>query len=199
MVDWNNFQKNWTDVSCSPSILEEKVNFICEISQISSRDTYGNIQHYPLIENYHKDGILRTSTCPIKFATDQDKFSKISQDYTSKILNTFKYVGVLALEIFVLKDGGLVANEIAPRVHNSAHLTNEAFDIGQFEMHIRCVCGNRSKEPLFKNKATMHNLINKIKKDDYTLTNNPNIKLYDYVKEFRAKRKVGHWVEYLDN
>ena len=205
-IDWSNFEKSWVDVAQAPCILEQKIKFTCEVSQVSARDVNGNIKHYPLIENEHEAGILKTSYCPIKYEDKANNLannltnniSKMAQDYISKLLNHFDYVGVLALELFVLEDGNLVANEIAPRVHNSGHLTNEAFDVGQFEMHVRAVCGGEIKAPVLKNKAIMHNLIGEISKYDYELANKPNIRLYDYGKEGRAGRKVGHWVEALE-
>ena len=183
------------EIGSVPAVLEQKIDFIAEISQISARDIFGNIVHYPIIENHHKDGILRESFCKVQhefLLNNYDNLSKLSQEYIIKLLNDLDYVGVLALELFVLPDGSILANEMAPRVHNSGHLTNEAFDCGQFEMHVRAVSGERVFAPKQICNAKMINLIGEISPSDYTLSE--NYRIYDYGKEFRPGRKVGHKV-----
>ena len=185
----------FNEIGSAPAVLEKKIDFVNEISQISARDIYGNIVHYPIIENHHEDGILRESFCKVKdefLIQNHDKLSELSQKYITDLLNNLDYVGVLALELFVLPDCSILANEMAPRVHNSGHLTNEAFYCGQFEMHLRAVSGEKVFTPKQICNAKMVNLIGDIKPEDYNLSE--NYRVYDYGKDFRSGRKVGHKV-----
>ena len=196
-VNWHRCESSWFEVSKAPSILEKKMEFATEVSQVSARSIDGQIVHYPLIENKHEAGILRTSYCPTKLERSmQVSLSSMAQSYITRLLSEFNYVGVLALELFVMKDGSLIVNEMAPRVHNSGHLTNEAFDIGQFEMHLRAVSGGKLKPPLQTQRATMHNMIGEIPSVKKELVTQANVRFYDYGKEARPGRKLGHWVEY---
>lgn len=191
----NILENAFKEIGSAPAVLEKKINFVNEISQISARDIYGNIVHYPIIENHHEDGILRESFCKVEdefLIKNHDKLSELSQKYITDLLNNLDYVGVLALELFVLPDCSILANEMAPRVHNSGHLTNEAFDCGQFEMHLRAVSGEKVFTPKQICNAKMVNLIGEIKPEDYNLSE--NYRIYDYGKEFRPGRKVGHKV-----
>ena len=120
-----------------PCILEGLINFDLEISVIGARDQYGAVSCYDPGENIHKNGILKTTTVPAKIS------KKIATDaiiLTGKILNALDYVGVMGVELFV-EDNGLIVNEIAPRVHNSGHWTQNGCIIDQFEQHVRAITG----------------------------------------------------------
>ena len=190
----------WGEIGQQPAILEQKVDFALEVSQISARSVTGEIVHYPLIENLHKNGILYTSECPAKSDLITKRQVEAAQEYMTKLLLDFDYVGVLALELFVLPNGELLANECAPRVHNSGHLTNEAFTCGQFEMHLRCVCGSSISHPKLivgdnlYSSYKMHNIIGEISSDDKNIASQDGVYLYDYLKSARVGRKLGHIV-----
>ena len=113
------------------------VDFSCEISVIAARGMDGQVAAYDPGENIHQDGILRTTTVPAQITAAQRMDAVLM---AAKILNALDYVGVMGVELFVTKTG-LVANEIAPRVHNSGHWTQNGCDICQFEQHIRAITG----------------------------------------------------------
>ena len=119
------------------AILEGFVDFSCEISVIAARGMDGQVAAYDPGENIHQDGILRTTTVPAQITAAQRMDAVLM---AAKILNALDYVGVMGVELFVTKTG-LVANEIAPRVHNSGHWTQNGCDICQFEQHIRAITG----------------------------------------------------------
>ncbi len=125
-------------INRAPAILEGFVDFEREVSVIAARDRNGNIAIFDIAENVHRNGILATSTVP---AAISDSTAEEARKAVTKLLNALDYVGVLGLEFFVLKDGTLLANEFAPRVHNSGHWTEAACAISQFEQHIRAVAG----------------------------------------------------------
>jgi len=122
----------------APCILESLVPFICEISVIIARDLSGTSRCYDVPRNEHVNGILRRSTVP---AFIEPGVADRACEAAQALADALDYVGVLALEFFVLEDGSLLANEFAPRVHNSGHWTPEACATGQFEQHIRAVAG----------------------------------------------------------
>lgn len=122
----------------APSILEAFVPFELEVSVIIARDAVGDTLCYDLPRNEHVNGILRRSVVPSNLAED---VIKSACEAAEKLAHALEYVGVLALEFFVMEDGSLMANEFAPRVHNSGHWTPEACATGQFEQHIRAVVG----------------------------------------------------------
>lgn len=122
----------------APCILEAMVPFICEVSVIIARDHCGGSRCYDLPRNEHVNGILRRSIVP---ANVDPGVADRACEAAKALADALDYVGVLALEFFVLEDGSLLANEFAPRVHNSGHWTPEACATGQFEQHIRAVAG----------------------------------------------------------
>ena len=121
-----------------PLILESLVAFRSEISIIAARGTDGSLAAYDPAENVHRDGILHTSTVP---AAVSPATAELARRNAFAILEALDYVGVVGVEFFVLGDGSLLVNEIAPRVHNSGHWTEAACAISQFEQHIRAVAG----------------------------------------------------------
>ena len=116
-------------------VLEERVSFDRELSLFAVRGRYGETAFYPLVENVHEDGILRSSRAPAPDAPQAE-----AEDYATRLLDELGYVGVLALELFDV-GGRLLANELAPRVHNSGHWTIEGAETSQFENHLRAILG----------------------------------------------------------
>ncbi len=171
-------------------ILERVVDFKSEVSLICVRTRKGKSLFYPLIENHHYEGILRTSRYPNEFKKMQTNAEAIGL----KVLDKLNYVGVLVIEFFVDKNNKLIVNEMAPRVHNSGHWTIEGSNFSQFQAHIDAITG---KEDLNINKfkpSLMLNILSKHKsvKDLDKNLNNADIYLHDYHKEERKNRKLGH-------
>ena len=187
MDDNSQAEAGWQSIDQRPAILEQQLDFDGEVSQIATRNHAGKMIFYPLIANHHEAGILRTSTYP---AANQD-LAPQAQDYCEKILQHFDYIGTLALELFV-KDQQLFANEIAPRVHNSGHLTIEATNCSQFENHLRAVGGLPLIEPTLHIPVQMHNIIGQWPKPEQF---KDAWHIYDYGKTERPNRKLGHWVK----
>jgi 5-(carboxyamino)imidazole ribonucleotide synthase len=119
----------------TPCLLESFVAFSGEVSLLAVRGRGGETRFYPLVHNTHRDGILRLSV-----ASSAHPLQALAEDYAGRVLDRLDYVGVLAFEFFEV-DGGLTANEIAPRVHNSGHWTIEGAECSQFENHLRAVAG----------------------------------------------------------
>tara|TARA_B100001109_G_scaffold29500_1_gene22870 strand:+ start:1843 stop:2928 length:1086 start_codon:yes stop_codon:yes gene_type:complete len=175
-------------LSNNECIIEKIVDFSTEVSLICVRQADNKILFYPLIENFHKDGILRYSIFPFS----NKEIQSTAEKYASDILNHFKYVGVLVLEFFVTKDGGLIANEIAPRVHNSGHWSIEGSSMSQFEMHIRSITGTLQEKYIQNFKPSfMINILSKYP-DEEKLSQLDNYFLHNYGKEERSLRKIGH-------
>jgi 5-(carboxyamino)imidazole ribonucleotide synthase len=175
----------WVDVGEVPCILEGMVNFEAEVSLIAARGRTGEVAFYPLIENHHREGILRTSIAPFV----DEKLQREAENYLTVLLEKLEYVGVLAVEFFVVKDA-LLANEMAPRVHNSGHWTIEGSETSQFENHLRAIVGMDLGAT--KSRPTvMLNCIGTMPSEQETSAF-PEISRHDYGKEGRPGRKVGH-------
>jgi 5-(carboxyamino)imidazole ribonucleotide synthase len=173
----------------APCILEGFVDFAYEASVIAARGRDGSVAAYDPPENFHADHILRRSTVPSRLTAAQSDEAKAM---AKRIADAFDYVGVLAVELFVGKDGTLLVNEIAPRVHNSGHWTIEACLVSQFEQHIRAVAGWPLGDPARHSDAVMENLIGEEARDWQTLAKSGGA-LHLYGKsEIRAGRKMGH-------
>ena len=126
-------QRAWDLIGGRPLLVEEFVPFDREVSQLAARGRDGATVFYPLVENHHEGGILRWSLAPAPGAA---VLQARAADYASRILKELDYVGVLAIEFF-LRGDQLIANEMAPRVHNSGHWTIEGAETSQFENHLR--------------------------------------------------------------
>ena len=178
----------WTQLGGRPLILEGFVPFDRELSLISVRNRAGECRFYPLVENEHRDGMLYKSLAPA--ANTGEELTERACDFAERVLNELNYVGVLAIEWF--QDGPrLIANEMAPRVHNSGHWTIEGAACSQFENHVRAVCGL----PLGSTSAVGHSgLFNLIghRPDFDTILELPGAHLHWYGKEPKPRRKVGH-------
>ena len=171
-------------------ILEKLVKLKKEISVIITRFGNNSYEIYEPIENTHEDQILKYSKIPAEI---NKKLFDESKDWSIRIAEELKYIGTLCVEFFVDRNENLYVNEIAPRVHNSGHLTINAFNISQFENHIRAVC-SLEKIPLKKiSNAKMINLLgNQIIPYRENLKLNDNQFFFDYQKkEIKSKRKMG--------
>ena len=172
-------------------VLEKLVKLKKEISVIITRFGNNNYEVYDPIENTHQDQILKYSVIPAEIS---EKILYQSKDWATQIAEELKYVGTLCVEFFIDRNENLYVNEIAPRVHNSGHLTINAYNVSQFENHIRAVC-SMEKIPLKKlYNAKMVNLIgDQIEPYRKNLTLNDKEFFFDYLKkEIKEKRKMGH-------
>lgn len=174
-------------LSPAPCILEAFVPFAREVSVVAARAMDGTIAAYPLTENVHQNHILHTSTAPA--SQDNGTASQIA----GKILEQLDYVGVMGVEFFQMADGSLIVNEIAPRVHNSGHWTQDGGCTDQFEQHIRAVAGWPLGDPTPKHGVVMTNLIGEEAAGWEALAKLPGSHLHLYGKrEIRPGRKMGH-------
>ncbi|MEM9301671.1 MAG: 5-(carboxyamino)imidazole ribonucleotide synthase [Pseudomonadota bacterium] len=176
----------WEELGGQPLILEGFVRFKRELSIIAVRSTTGDTVFYPLTENRHKNGILVTSFAPAAAPAVEP----LAQRHITKLLDHLDYCGVLTLELFDLGDH-LVANEIAPRVHNSGHWTIDGAVTSQFENHIRAVLGWPLGATRAHGASAMLNWIGAMP-DPATGLSYPDAHWHDYGKKPRAGRKVGH-------
>ena len=171
-------------------ILEKKVNLKKEISVIITRFIDGETFIYEPIENLHKDQILKHSKIP---ANINEKIYKQAQNNAKIIADELDYVGSMCVEYFIDQDDNLLVNEIAPRVHNSGHLTINAFNISQFENHIRAVCGLKFEKPKKNSNAEMINILGKEIEEYRSKTFTEDEFFFDYEKKIiKEKRKMGH-------
>jgi 5-(carboxyamino)imidazole ribonucleotide synthase len=171
-----------------PLILEQHVPFTRELSVIAARDGDGDVRTFPLIENAHRDGILRVSRAPAP-AVDA-AMQSAGEAIATALLDDLDYVGVLAVELFE-HNGDLLANEMAPRVHNSGHWTIEGAETSQFEQHLRAVLGWPLGSPAPRGHTAMLNAIGGLPPVDAVLAV-PGARMHDYGKEPRPGRKLGH-------
>ncbi|WP_212112929.1 5-(carboxyamino)imidazole ribonucleotide synthase [Bartonella queenslandensis] len=176
-----------------PCILEEIVPFLAEISVLSARTKQGKHIFYDCPENQHKNGILHKSFVPSHIPLE---VQKSAQDISATVMNALDYVGVLCIEFFVLMDGRLLVNELAPRVHNSGHWTQKACITSQFEQHIRAICGLPLGSPYRHSNCQMTNLLgNNLSTLKYFLTQeNTSIHLYGK-STIQPQRKMGHVIQ----
>jgi 5-(carboxyamino)imidazole ribonucleotide synthase len=171
-----------------PLIAEAFVEFERELSILAVRGTNGQTAFYPLIENQHREGMLRASFAPAPRPTPG--LQSLAESHAERLLSHFDYVGVLALELFEA-GGVLSANEIAPRVHNSGHLTIEAAATSQFENHLRAVLDLPLGATTISGPSAMLNLIGSMP-EAASVLRIPHAHLHDYGKEPRPGRKLGH-------
>jgi len=182
-------------INHAPAILEGFVDFTQEISVLAARSTTGMVKFFDIPENVHIGGILRRSSVP---AAIDAPIVDLAQDYALKLLEALDYVGVIALELFVDRAGRLVANEFAPRVHNSGHWTEAACCVSQFDLHIRAIADLPLIDPIRHSPCVMENLIgNDVEKLPQLLAQT-NIMLHLYGKhEVREGRKMGHFTRLM--
>ncbi|HTV09019.1 MAG TPA: 5-(carboxyamino)imidazole ribonucleotide synthase [Candidatus Aquilonibacter sp.] len=174
----------WAAVRGAPCILEGMVDFETEVSLIAARNRSGQLAFYPLTENFHREGILRISRAPA-----HPELQSLAEQHLTHLLDRLDYIGVLAVEFFVV-GSQLLANEMAPRVHNSGHWTIEGSDTSQFENHLRAILGlplgSTASSP-----TVMFNCIGAMPAREETARFD-SIARHDYGKSARPGRKVGH-------
>ena len=175
----------WTLLLGVPSIVEAFVPFNREVSIIAARSVSGEMVFYPLSENVHRNGILRVS-----HSCANDPMQAQAEAYISRLMTALDYVGVLALELFEV-NGELIANEFAPRVHNSGHWTIEGAETSQFENHLRAILDLPLGATTAVGKAAMVNFIGGLPVTEELLAI-PHAHLHLYDKAPRKGRKVAH-------
>jgi 5-(carboxyamino)imidazole ribonucleotide synthase len=169
-------------------ILESVVEFRRELSILAARGVDGSVAAYPVVENHHRDGLLRVTLAPAPELSDA--VSAEAAMIVERLLDTLGYVGVLAVELFET-DAGLVVNELAPRVHNSGHWTIEGAVTSQFEQHLRAVCGLPLGDASAVGVSAMLNIIG-VEPDPVAVMAIPGAHLHRYGKSPRPGRKLGH-------
>jgi 5-(carboxyamino)imidazole ribonucleotide synthase len=176
----------WNAIGAAGLIYEKFQPFTREVSLVGARSAGGQIVFYPLSANTHGGGILRYSIAPYV----NRQLERTARAYLKRVMLALKYVGVIAMEFFVV-DGRLMANEMAPRVHNSGHWTIEGCVTSQFENHLRAICDLPlgSTRPL--GATAMVNFIGKVP-DRKRLLTIDGLSFHDYGKDPRPGRKVGH-------
>jgi len=167
-------------------IAEAMIPFSHEVSLVGARNAAGQKVFYPLTRNWHQDGILRASITNL----DQNLAQQAAaESWLGRIMDDQAYIGVMAMECFVV-DGQLLVNELAPRVHNSGHWTQEGATISQFELHLRALANLPLIQPEVKGEALMYNLLGRDWKTQWLAVT--GLHVHWYGKEIRPGRKVGH-------
>jgi 5-(carboxyamino)imidazole ribonucleotide synthase len=177
----------WERLHSTQLILEGLVPFDRELSIIAVRGRRGETLFYPLVENIHADGILRVSYAP---APDAEEIQSVAEDYATRLLDALDYVGVLAIELFQA-GAQLIANEMAPRVHNSGHWTIEGAQTSQFENHVRAILGYPLGDVAPIGCSAMVNIIGRLPEPEQVLRHR-DAHLHLYGKGVRPGRKLGH-------
>jgi 5-(carboxyamino)imidazole ribonucleotide synthase len=180
----------WLVMRDAPSIIEKFVDFACEVSVVAARGLNGTFAAYDVAENIHRDHILHQSIVPARIAEDL-KIKAV--DVSRRIMEELDYVGVMGVEFFVGHDG-LYVNEMAPRVHNSGHWTQDACVVSQFEQHVRAVAGWPLGDPARHSDVVMTNLLGDDIRQWCELAGQSRVGLHIYGKaEARNGRKMGHF------
>lgn len=181
----------WDAIGGVPAILDEMIPFERELSMIAVRAADGEVRRYPPIENIHRGGILTRSIAPAPGVTGEAR--TLMEHAAGAIAGDLDHVGVLAVEFFQTKEGRLLANEFAPRVHNTGHWTIEGSETSQFENHLRAILGLPlgSTAMTAGGFAAMINIIGEWPDKDSLLAV-PGLRLHDYGKSPRPGRKIGH-------
>ncbi len=180
------------EVEC---VLEQRINLEREISTVLARSQKGDISNFPVAENVHVNGILHSTTVPSSVPAAQ---ANTAIEMADKIADGLNYVGTMAVEFFISKEGDILANEIAPRPHNSGHFTLDACPTSQFEQQVRMLCGLPAGDCALTTPVVMINLLGDVWGGSTPnwgqLLKKSNIKLQLYgKKEARAGRKMGHF------
>lgn len=184
----------WEALDCSEAVAESFVDFEKEVSVVAARGADGFFAHFGVIENRHVDHILDTSVYP---ATVSEQTRDQAIQVAKGILTKLDVIGVLCVEFFVQRDGTVLVNELAPRPHNSGHLTFDACSISQFELQLRAICGLPLTEPQYLSHAAMANVLGDLWQDGEPnwskAVESTGVKLHLYGKEEpRPGRKMGH-------
>lgn len=184
--DLDQVEKAWQELASDHLIVEAFVPFDREVSLVSVRDQAGDFAFYPLAQNVHEDGILRSSTAPY----DDPKLQALAEDYARLMMDKLNYIGVMTIEFFQVGDK-LLVNEIAPRVHNSGHWTIEGAVTSQFANHIRAIAGIPLGSTETLGCSYMYNCVGEMPSANGCMSV-PGLHYHAYNKAARAKRKVGH-------
>ena len=177
-------------VGGKPVILEAPADFVRELSVIAARGRDGGIAVYPLAENHHEKGVLRRSFAPAEVSRE---IAAQAERVAAQILSGLGYVGVIGIELFELKGGKLLVNEIAPRVHNTGHWTMDGCEVDQFEQHIRAVAGWPLGPTHAHARVEMLNLLGEEAEAWARLAAEPETRVHLYGKrDARPGRKMGH-------
>lgn len=187
-------EKAFENLGGNEAVLEAFIEFEKEVSVVAARDSAGNFAHYGVVENAHANHILDVSFAP---ALVSEKVFREAVEIARSVAETFDYVGTLCVEFFLTKDERLLINELAPRPHNSGHLTFDACAVSQFEQQLRAVCGLPLGATEFLRPAAMTNLLGDLWAGGEPrwarALEFPHLKLHLYGKaEARAGRKMGH-------
>ncbi|HEX7885057.1 MAG TPA: 5-(carboxyamino)imidazole ribonucleotide synthase [Phenylobacterium sp.] len=173
-----------------PVILEAPADFVRELSIIAARGRDGATAIYPLAENHHENGVLRRSVAPAQVNED---LAFQAEKIAARVLKGLNYVGVVGIELFQLKDGQLLVNEIAPRVHNTGHWTQDGCAVDQFEQHIRAVAGWPLGATAPHARVEMLNLLGDEADTWSKLAQEPDTRVHLYGKrQAKPGRKMGH-------
>jgi len=191
----------WRVLGQPPAVVESFVDFEREISVLLARDLDGNVRFYPIAENTHRNHVLHTSRVPARIPVEL-----VAQAETlgARIASALGHVGMMAIELFVTRDGGLLVNEIAPRTHNSGHYTFGACATSQFEQHVRAICGLPLGDTSLLRPAVMLNLLGDLWRNGppgwHTVLSRPTARLHLYGKKRPAAgRKMGHIIVFDDD
>ena len=184
----------WRALGEAPALIESFVDFEKEISVLLARDLDGNVRFHPIAENTHRRHILHTSRVPARIPAD---LVSQAEKLGARIASALGHVGMMAIELFVTREGGLLVNEIAPRTHNSGHYTFGACATSQFEQHVRAICGLPLGDPSLLRPAVMLNLLGDLWRDGSpawrTVLSHPTARLHLYGKRRPSPgRKMGH-------
>lgn len=184
----------WRALGEAPALIESFVDFEKEISVLLARDLDGNVRFHPIAENTHRRHILHTSRVPARIP---EELVSQAEKLGARIASALGHVGMMAIELFVTRQGGLLVNEIAPRTHNSGHYTFGACATSQFEQHVRAICGLSLGDPSLLRPAVMLNLLGDLWRDGSpvwsTVLSHPTARLHLYGKKrASAGRKMGH-------
>ena len=190
----------WQSLNAVPCVLEKRLPLAFEVSALLARGWNGEVAHYALAQNVHREGILHTSTVPAPSASNE--LTATAQQAAQKIAESMDYVGVLCVEFFILQDGSLVANEMAPRPHNSGHYTQNATLTSQFEQQVRTMTGLPLGATHQHSPTVMLNILGDVWFDENDQQRNPDwagvlrqidsfVHLYGKT-EPRKARKMGH-------
>jgi 5-(carboxyamino)imidazole ribonucleotide synthase len=179
-------ERAWEQLGTAPLIYEELIPFDCEVSIIGARSPRGETAIYPLNGNVHSQGILRLTRAPY----GPPRWQRLAAGYLERVLSHFRYTGILTIEFFV-RGGKLIANEMAPRVHNSGHWTIEGAVTSQFENHLRAILNLPLGSTRPRGFSAMFNLIGTMPARDAILGQG-DLHLHDYGKQPRPGRKLGH-------
>ena len=179
-------EQAFEQLGAAPLLYEELISFDCEVSIIGARSPRGEVAVYPLNGNVHSQGILRLTRAPY----GPPRWQRLAAEYLERVLAHFRYAGILTIEFFV-RGGKLIANEMAPRVHNSGHWTIEGAVTSQFENHLRAILDLPLGSTRPRGFSAMLNLIGTLP-DRQSILADGDIHLHDYGKQPRPGRKLGH-------